>query len=115
MGRKKKTDLRAADIVAPPPQEWTPGDAMFTIREDMVRLQEAVTEKLAFIDGLKMVKSSPVTLSIPEESARKLQIPGVLTPTLLPLPLLVKVAKALAIDLAGVRKGAWKFLYNIEI
>jgi hypothetical protein len=107
-GRKRKT---------PPPvvKEWTPGDAQLAVREDMVRLQESVTEKLAFIDGLKMVKARPVTLSIPEEEARKLQIPPVLTPVLLSLPMLVKVAKALKADFTGVRKEAWKFFYKIEM
>jgi hypothetical protein len=115
MARKKKTALTAADIVTLPLREWTPGDAQLAVREDMVRLQEAVIEKLAFIDGLKMVNARPVTLSIPDESARKFRIPSVLTPTLLPLPLLVKVAKALEVDLSGVRKGAWSYLYKIEI
>lgn len=109
MGRKRKTP---APVVA---KEWTPGDAQLAVREDMVRLQESVTEKLAFIDGVKMVKARPVTLSIPEETARKLRITPTLTPVLIPLPMLVKVAKALEADFTGVRKEAWKFLYNIEI
>lgn len=109
MGRKKKTPT------PPVAKEWTPGDAQLAVREDMVRLQESVMEKLAFIDGLKMVNARPVTLSIPEEAARKLRIQPVLTPVLLPLPMLVKVAKALEADFTGVRKEAWKFLYNIEI
>ena len=116
MGRKrKKTDLTAADILSPPPREWTPGDAMHVVREDMVRLQEAVTENLAFIDGLKMVQASPVTLAVPEEKARELHIPQFVSPTLLPLPRLVEVSKALGVDTSFVRKEAWKFLYNIDV
>ncbi len=108
MGRKRKTPVVVAK------KELSPGDAMVMVREDMVRLQEAVTEKLAFIDGLRQVNKSPVTLSIPEAKARELRIPGVLTPTLLPLPMLVKVSKALGVDMKGVRKEAWKFLYGID-
>lgn len=115
MGRKKKTDLKAADIVTSPLKEWTPGDAQFVIREDMVRLQEAITEKLAFIDGVKLVKKSPVTLEIPVEESRKRRITNIIAPTRLNLTSLVKIAKALEVDFTCVRKEAWSYLCKIEI
>jgi len=109
MARKKKTPIA---VVA---TEWTPGDAGKVVREDMVCLQEAITEKLAFIDGVKMVKRSPVTLEIPVEESRKRRITNIIAPTRLNLTSLVQIAKALEVDFAGIRKEAWSYFCKIEI
>lgn len=123
MAKKRKTPTLV--VAAPPPEPVAPplpsietGDAIHQVAKDMLSLQEAITEKLAMVKGVRVSNPRPLTLAVPAEEAKKLSLPNpVICPELLSPKDRVDTARLLGVDMrsTAAHHVAWKHLYGLDI